>query len=665
MVTASELTRDEVRAACERLASSRAFGRAERSKRFLRYVVEQALDGHADAIKEYAIALEVFERSGYDPKVDSVVRVEASKLRGLIRTYYEDEGRDDPVRLEIPKGAYVPRFVRVAAPVVGDAPPSDAAVLPASAPHLAPRVEDAQGPHGAGAPAHPVPPAPVAPHLPASSARRFLPAAAAFTLLVAALAGWAVREPESAAMRPNRTTPQPSLAVLPIADVGASASSSPLAAQLTEELTTAVARLGSVRLSSRTSVGRYGGGDADARQIGRDLGVHAVLEGTVRADGGRLRLSVALIDARDGLRLWSQDYEQPLGEEREAQRALADSVARHVSLLNTTQRALSRPHSLNPEAYQHYLRATSLLHGNAGDLGPAIELYRAATVADPDYALAWASLSATLSLRALWGFGRARDATAEAEAAARRALSLDPWLAESHQAVARVQVLRGELPAAARAFERAIELDPASIDVREDYAGWVLTRSGRLAEARAQLEHCLALDAHDWSARILLAQVQSRMGDLDEAERGLLALYAQEPRSPAVQVRLGNVAALRGHWREAVAYFEGAARSIRSGWVLGHLGWGLARAGREADARAVANELASGRFPDPLVAIAGIQVGLAEHDAALATLERAAAEQPADLPGVAIDVRFRDLRPLPRFRALVARVDGPEALRGF
>lgn len=655
----SDVSAQRAREAADRAAGSRTFGRAERSKRFLRFVVEQAVSGQADRLKEYAIAVDVFDRATYDPKIDSVVRVEASKLRGLLKAYYEGEGQDEAVRIDIPKGGYVPRFVLARA----GAPAPVATAGPAAVPEpLAPEPPTSRLPGPSPETAAASPGGPVR-QTPAGPARRFVTGAMAFAVLVTALAGWAVRLPGSATVPSSRTTPQPLLAVLPVTAVGGPDASSPLAAQVTEDLTAALGRIGSVRLASRTSVGRYSSGTADARQIGRDLGVHAVLEGTARVDGDRLRLSVALIDARDGLRLWGEDYEQGLDAGREAARTLTDTVARHVSLMSSTQRALTRPHSLRSDAYQHYLRATYLLHANAEDLGPAIELYRAATVADPEYALAWASLSATLSLRALWGFGRAREATAEAEAAARRAMALDPSLAESHQAVGRVQVLRGDLQAAARAYERAIDLDPASIDVREDYAGWVLSRTGRLAEARAQLEHNLALDPLDWSTRIGLAQVQVRMGDLDEAQRELLALYAQEPRSPGVQIRLGNVAAMREQWPEAVAYYQGAVNSIRSSWTLGHLGWGLARVGRSGEARAIAKELGGGRFPDPQVSIAAVYAGLGERDEALAALEHAAAERTAELPGVAVDVRFRDLRAMPGFRALVARVDGPEALR--
>ena len=438
-----------------------------------------------------------------------------------------------------------------------------------------------------------------------------------------------------------------------------------VAAGLTEEITTAVARLGSVRMPSRNSVRRYKGRDEDARQIGQQLGVDSVLEGASQVEGGRLRVSVALVDARDGLRLWSEDFARPLGDLVEVQRSIAEAIVNSLNLLRTTQRALVRPHSRNAEAYQHYLRATYLANGDSGDLGPAIDLFRAATVADPDYALAWASLSLTLTLRVHWGFARADDVTQEAEAAARRALALDPTLAEAHQADARVQALfRHNLPAAERAFQRAIGLDPAALDLREDYATFVLSPRGRLEEARAQLERGLAIDAQDMSTRVNLAQVLSRMGELDGAERLLMELHALASESPSVLVRLGNLAALRGRFGDAVRRYEAAATAIRSSWVLGHLGWGLARAGRTAEARAILEQLRRGPFPGRDGAMAAVALGLGDHETALAALERAADEHAPEALGLMFDIRYGALRDQPRFRAVVRQVDGPLALEG-
>jgi TolB-like protein/Tfp pilus assembly protein PilF len=643
-----------IRQAVDRIAGSVTFGRSEGAKRFLRYVVEKSLTEQSAAIKEYAIALEVFQRATYDPKVDSLVRVEASKLRGLLRKYYEGEGAAEGLRIEIPKGSYVPRFT--SAPAVLDSPrqaavshaepPSERAVPPAvSVEGRAPRLVEPAG-------------APRA--LPAGLRRGW--ALGVFgivlVLVVTGLVGWAMRRPADSGAPARRTTPQPSLAILPFDDVSTDGAFAYVAAGLTEEITIAVARFGSVRMPSRTSVRRYSTGDTDPRQVGRDLGVNAVLEGTSRVEGQWLTVAVALVDTRDGLRLWSEVYQRPLDDLVEVQRSISGGIARELSLLNTTQRALVRPHSNNPEAYQHYLRATFLANGS-GDLSPAIELFRAATVADPAYALAWASLSSTLAQRAHWGFGRVADVATEAEAAARRALTLDPTLAEAHQAEGRVAaLLRFDLETAERAMRRAIELDPAAIELREDYAALVLAPQGRLDEARQQLERCLGIDPQDMTTQLHLAHVLLRQGDLDAAEAWLREVHAYASASPVVQVRLGTILVLRDRPQQALEHFESAAANIRSSWVLGYLGWGLARAGRAGDARAVLAEMRRGTFADKKVGMAAIHAALAESDAALTLLEEAATEQSSELQGVSLDMRFRELRSLPRFHRLVEQVDG-------
>jgi Flp pilus assembly protein TadD len=160
------------------------------------------------------------------------------------------------------------------------------------------------------------------------------------------------------------------------------------------------------------------------------------------------------------------------------------------------------------------------------------------------------------------------------------------------------------------------------------------------------------------TVQIQLAQVLSRQGDLDGAESRLREVHAYASESPAVQVRLGTVLVLRERPEEALGFFQGAAARIRSSWVLGYLGWGLARAGRPEDARAVLEELRRGTFADKKVGMAAIHAGLSEPDAALSLLEQAAAERSSELRGIWLDTRFQELRPQPRYQRLVDLAGG-------
>jgi TolB-like protein len=278
-----------VRAALERILASRTFAGADRLSRFLRFIVERTLDGTGGEVKEYVLGVEVFDRTeAFDPRLDTIVRVEARRLRARLADYYRDEGASDPLLIELPKGAYVPSFAR--------------------------RLETPKETEARGVDTHARGEAQV--QVEALSAR-LVPAAIALLVIVAAGLAWTWR-----------STPRPAghpvaLAVLPLVNYSGDPRQDTLAARLTDGIITELARVPTVAVRSRTSVLQYKDTRRPMRDIARGLGVTVVMEGGVVAENGDVKVDVRLVDATADRKFWVDTF---VGRQKDI-RALEQRVA--------------------------------------------------------------------------------------------------------------------------------------------------------------------------------------------------------------------------------------------------------------------------------------------------------------------------------------------------
>ena len=296
---------DAVRAQLERILASPGFANADRLSRFLRFVVERTLDGEGDQLKEYRLGTEVFDRpSDYDPRLDSIVRVEARRLRSKLAEYYEGPGRRDPTVIRVEKGGYVATFET--------AIPSPTAA--------------AAEPLGAPAATAPAPNAPVNRAGGASRPRRWLAfGLATAALAVAAFLGWHVlaRNTASASSRIQ-------VAVLPLARYDTTTDVVPeaLADAITDGLIAELARHPAVDVTSRTSVMPFRERRVPLSTIASTLGVQAVVEGRVQVTGSRLWVEVRVVDARRDRKVWVDDFSGDTSDRRELERRVAAALAR-------------------------------------------------------------------------------------------------------------------------------------------------------------------------------------------------------------------------------------------------------------------------------------------------------------------------------------------------
>ena len=431
-------------------------------------------------------------------------------------------------------------------------------------------------------------------------------------------------------------TPPRSLAVLPLLNLSGDPENQYFGDGLAEEILNLLASLPQLRVASRTSSFSFRDKDLDLRQIADRLDVEAMLEGSVRRSGNRVRISAQLVDARTDDHLWAQAYDREIGDVFALQEEIARSIvgALQLRLSPRDRRSLQKdPTTGSIRAYDFYLRGRQyFFQVDRGGIEFAREMFRKAIDIDPGYALAWAGLAQCEAWLATW-VEDTPERRAEADAASRRALELAPDRAETHAARGRVLALEGRHDEAYAHFERAATLDPGLFD--------------------AWYHHARARFAH---------------GDLDEAER--LFEKAGEVRPDDVQSRalrsqtlkaLGRDEKARAAAREAV---EVAERHLElhpddtRALTLGAGAW-IDLGEKEKAVEWV--ERALGVDPDDVGVLhnaACAYAHMGDVERALDLLERRMRVGPTiDRAWIAHDPDFDVLRDHPRFRALVEGAD--------
>lgn len=610
----AELVREEL----QRILASRGFAAAARLRRFLTYVVEQTLADRHDAIKELILGIEVFDRpSDFDPRTDTIVRVEARELRKRLQEYYDAEGVASAVRIQIPKGAYVPKFL---------AREQVAAATPrwGTAPSLRPR-------YAAGL--------------------------LALALLAGGAAYWGIR-----AVRGTPPPPAPSIAVLPFLNFSPDPANEYIADGLAEDLTDALAHIGGIRVASRTSAFFFKGRQADVRDIGVRLRVDFLVEGSVRKDGTRLKISAQLVRTDDGYHVWSRLFERDMKDIFAVQQEIAESVASTLEqkLTGVQTRRPALAHTPSVEAFDLYLRGRhAVTTGAPTDIDPAERLFQQSIAADPAYARPYLALASLYLSAEILHLRATRELIAKAREAASKALALDGKSAEAH-AVFGSLTARHEYnwAAAERHFRDALELDPNSAFTHNQLAQNVLAPQGRWEEAVAENHRAIELDP--FSPEIAVGQpwllyLQRRN---DMAIQGFRKLLAANPDDPAALVGLATALIGTGNCPAAIETFEQVQRLGSSAEILAWIAYCHARAGQTAQALRVVAELTAQsrtRFVSPAT-FAVVYVGLQDRERAFRYLESARQNQDPFLAGTRVDSFFDPLRSDTRFSALLAEL---------
>ncbi len=324
-----------------------------------------------------------------------------------------------------------------------------------------------------------------------------------------------------AAVAPMRPDVPSSVAVLPFLDLSAARDQDYLCDGIAEEILTSLTHVEGLRVAARSSSFQLKPQNLDARAAGARLGVDAVLEGAVRKAGDRLRVTVQLVDVAGGYQRWSHRFDGTVADVFAIQDEIAKATATVLRgvLGVSTQNALRRPET-TPEAYEQFLRGRQLLRSQDGVLlGAAERALSRAIAIDPGYAPAYAALAQVHAFVAEWQ-GGGEPAREAADRASAKAVALGPELAEAHVARAAVLAMRREYPAAARAYEDAIQKNPQLFDARYHLAR-VCLQTGAYERAAETSRRGAEVQADDFQCPILASMPLLRLGRDAEARANL------------------------------------------------------------------------------------------------------------------------------------------------
>ena len=463
---------------------------------------------------------------------------------------------------------------------------------------------------------------------------------------------------------PVAPPPTKSIAVLAFADMSPDKDSEYLSDGIAEEILNALAGVGDLQVAARTSSFYYKDRNESLRDIGKTLGVAHVLEGSVRRQGEKVRITAQLIRVADGFHRWSDTYDGDLADvfalQERIARAITDELK--VVLSGGQQEQLVDVGTDNAAAYGHYLRGRYFWNRRtAANISLAIEQFRAAADADPEFAKAYSGIADCYAILPYYASIRSDQTIAQARIFAARALALDEGLAEAHTSSAFERVTQWDWSGAEQAFRRAIELNPRYATAHFWYAR-MLAGLGRYDDALERLREAHRLEPLSRVIRDNLTQFHILRNEpaiaLVEARR----LVELAPDYPSGHALLGRVLLLNGKPDEALIAVDRAIAmetGIRA--RLARIA-ALVALGRHDEAASLAREYEGQHAVGNLDAywVANAYVDLGDDGQALAWLERAIAERSALVSGVRADTSMLRLRDDPRFRAIIARMGMPE-----
>jgi TolB-like protein/Tfp pilus assembly protein PilF len=481
----SESDQEAIRHQLDRILHSGPFHQSQRRQRFLEYLVNETLAGRGERLKGYNVALEVFDRpETFDPVVDPVVRIEAARLREKLREYYETEGRSDRVRIDLPKGAYAPHieFRQPAAP--GPRPDQPDATTPDRRPGAA-----------VSQPRH------------RKTSLGFL-AASIIAVLFVLLAGFGAWRWWTSS---TSLSEKASIAVLPFENIGNDPKWDRFADGITEDIVTDLSHSKDLFVVARNSTEVYRGKPADMRNVGRDLGVRYVLEGSIQPLGDQIRVTAQLIDTRTGGHVWSDRYDRPATDlfnvQNDVTGKIAATLTGYEGAVAEAERSLVRrkpPSDLT--AYEIYLLGMEAKHGGAaggvtkGGLEEAERLFRKALEIDPQLARAYVGLVwVQFYLIDLGLAPSVEEALSKMMEAAEKAVQLDPNDGETHLALGTAYAYHGKREQALAEFAKAETLAPSNADLLL-IVGWSIVQFGESGRAVSLAEQASRLNPHypDW-----------------------------------------------------------------------------------------------------------------------------------------------------------------------
>jgi len=411
--------------------------------------------------------------------------------------------------------------------------------------------------------------------------------------------------------------PAKSLAVLPFVNRSGEADNQYFSDGLSEDLINALTAIEGLQVASRTSAFRFRGTDLDVRDIGAQLNVAFVLEGSVRRAGSKLRVTAQLVNIATGFQLWSERFDREMTDVFEIQDEIVASIVQALvpAMLGSAERATRRA-TENLEAYELYLKGRHYWHQRSpSTIRVAIQCFEQAIALDAGYALAYCGLADCYGILRVYGWTRAEENRAQAEAAVTRAMALDPELAEANFSKAFYQFyFERRWRDAGPFFAKARERNPRS-SLIQVYSGLFASIEGNRGEVRRLMDAALQLDPLSPFIQALSSLAFYIMGDFAEGEQMSARAMALQPDYLLANWAHGLVLCGLGRFDEGLAHLERATSLSRAPIFVCMLGLGLALAGRREEAQRLLTELddrgSRGEYV-PAFSRLGIQVGLGD-----------------------------------------------------
>ena len=459
-----------------------------------------------------------------------------------------------------------------------------------------------------------------------------------------------------------------SVAVLPFENSTGDAAIEYLSDGISESLINKLSGLSGLRVISRTSAFSFKGKKVDPMEIGRKLGVDAVVLGTLSQRGNNLTITSELVRVSNASQLWGEKYSRQADDVLKVEGEIAATIARtlRAQLSNDDKAKLTRATTTDPEAYRLYLKGRSFGIGSQRDMDKSVDLLQQAVARVPDYALAHAGLAEAYTRQAFLRASSRTEVLDQARASANRALALDPNLAEAHTALGLVRFyFEWDWEGADAAFRKALSLNPGSSAVHQSY-GIYLTAMGRLDEGLTRGREAARLDPLSLAAFHDLGVNAWARGDLNEAVAIFRRAIDSDPNWTWGYTKLSRALARQKKCTEAVVQAEAAERLIGDGaaaLVRSWLGITYALCGDTRRARGKLAELHAQekqRYVDP-VAFALIHAALGETIEALRLFEKAYEDRTPSMVYASLDVAFDpEFAKQPRYKAILERMKFPK-----
>ncbi|HMA29760.1 MAG TPA: tetratricopeptide repeat protein, partial [Thermoanaerobaculia bacterium] len=416
---------------------------------------------------------------------------------------------------------------------------------------------------------------------------------------LAIAAGFAAAAAAIALLLWRRPAPIDSLAVLPFSSAGSDAELADLCASLSDSVISRISQAPNLRVMASSAVARFAGANVDPLAAARELGVRAILTGRAVGRSSRVSISAELVDARDGRHLWGERYDRPLETIAALPPEIASAVAAklHLRLSGEDRVRLARKETESREAYELWLRGRQFWASGRreSDLEKGLGYFEKALEADPGYARAWTGIAETWDV---FGYTHRRpvpDAYEKAKAAARKALELDPDLADAHAVLAHATMMTGDPRAAEQGFRRALELDGNSLNALHWYSHLLMTQK-RWDESLALSQRLLELDPLGWW-NVHLGEHYRAKGDRALALQHFRRAVDLDHDNAAARWQFGRALLEDGRTDEAVTELETARRlDPESSDYRLELAAAYEKAGRTADAARL-RALAAGAKP--------------------------------------------------------------------